>query len=255
MESPYVFNIQKFSIHDGPGIRSTVFFKGCPLKCRWCHNPESQKFCVEERVDKGELVGSKYSVSELVKELEKDQIFYEQSGGGVTLSGGEVMAQDMDYVLALVKKLYDLGISVIIDTCGLASYEAFRLLQPYVDGYLYDIKFLEDSLHRQYTGKGNQLILENLIRLSGDGAILYLRLIQLDELNNSDLQRQALWNWLVENHIIVEHIHLLPYHEFGSEKYAGLNRQFELFKKPSDAELDKAVKFWRDRGYKVSIGG
>ena len=121
---PYIFNIQKFSLHDGPGIRTTVFFKGCPMRCLWCHNPESQKFEPELNF------GQQYTVRELVKLLKKDQIFYDQSGGGVTLSGGEVMARDMDYIVEVLKALGREGISVVIDTSGFAPTENFAQVFP-----------------------------------------------------------------------------------------------------------------------------
>ena len=185
-----VTNIQKYSIHDGDGIRTTVFFKGCPLKCEWCHNPETQRFERELQCDKEkcvgcgtcakvcpndaitmvdgkpeldkekcqlcgkcdnfcpqgirEIVGQEYPVKELVKELMKDRMFYEQSGGGVTLSGGEVMAMSTDYILQIAKALKKEEISLTIDTCGFVSYDKFEAILPYVNTFLYDIK--EDRL-------------------------------------------------------------------------------------------------------------
>ena len=171
-----ITNIQKFSIHDGDGIRTTVFFKGCPLKCEWCHNPETQRFEREMQVDREkctgcgtcqavcpagavhmedgqpvldaaactlcgkcvnfcpaglrEIVGQEYPVRELVRELMKDQMFYEESGGGVTFSGGEVMAMDMDFVLAVARELKKQGVTLTIDTCGYVPYERFQMLLP-----------------------------------------------------------------------------------------------------------------------------
>ena len=201
--TPLVTNIQKYSIHDGDGIRTSVFFKGCPLRCVWCHNPETQKYanqlltsnekctgcgyCVPAcpnhaiRIVDGksqtdmslckvcgkctevcpqnirETAGREYTVPELVKELRKDEMFYEESGGGVTLSGGEVMAMDMDYIEALVKKLYRFGITVTIDTCGYASYENYQRILPFTDTFLYDVKVMD-------RGKNIENILERTIR-------------------------------------------------------------------------------------------
>ena len=187
-----VTNIQKYSIHDGDGIRTTVFFKGCHLRCWWCHNPETQCFepelqvdipkctgcrrcaavCPEAAITYGEdhkaqldrskckacgkcvdaclgnfrtLVGKEYTVKELVKICLQDQMFYEESGGGVTLSGGEVMAMDPEYIQALVKALYREGIDVTIDTCGHAPYSNFKAILPFVSTWLYDIKVMDDE--------------------------------------------------------------------------------------------------------------
>ena len=217
-----ITSIQKYSIHDGDGIRTTVFFKGCQLRCVWCHNPETQSYkkqmlydaerctgcrncepACPNRAIRGEegkvftdmrlcdgcgtcvdfcnqnlreIVGREYSVDELVKELKKDEMFYEESGGGVTLSGGEVMTADMDYVEELAKKLYRHGITVTIDTCGQAPYENFARILPYVDTFLYDIKTMDSQIHKKYMGAGNETILSNLERLSAAGARIYIRI-------------------------------------------------------------------------------
>ena len=194
-----VTNIQKYSIHDGDGIRTTVFFKGCHLRCWWCHNPETQRFEPELQVDTAKctgcrrcedacpadaisydedhkavidrdkcivcgrcadvclgnirtLVGRDYTVKELVKICLQDQMFYEESHGGVTLSGGEVMAMDIDYILALVKALHREGIDVAIDTCGQAPYSHYEALLPYVHTWLYDIKVMDHEKHKKYIG-------------------------------------------------------------------------------------------------------
>ena len=207
-----ITSIQKYSIHDGDGIRTTVFFKGCLLKCVWCHNPETQSYkkqpsynkeqCVGCRscemvcpqhaihAENGkvvtdltlcdscgtctdycnqnlrEIIGKEYTVDELVKELKKDEMFYEESGGGVTLSGGEVMTADMEFVEELCKRLRKLGITVTIDTCGQAPWENYERLLPYVETFLYDIKTMDNEIHKKYIGAGNELILSNLEKLS-----------------------------------------------------------------------------------------
>lgn len=198
---------------------SAVFFKGCPLNCEWCHNPETQRYkremqfdpekctgcgvCVESCPQKAlsmkegkpavrrdactlcgrcenvcpagvrEAVGREYTVKELVKELMKDQIFYEDSGGGVTFSGGEAMAMDLDYLLSVAKELRRQDVTLTIDTCGYVPYEKFQAILPYVDTFLYDVKVMDSELHRKYIGVDNGLILENLIRLARDGARIY----------------------------------------------------------------------------------
>lgn len=255
---PVVFNIQKFSIHDGPGIRTTIFFKGCPLRCKWCHNPEGINYHIETiktKDGKDETVGKHYTISELVKEVEKDQMFYEQSGGGVTLSGGEVMTQDIDYLEKLVQAFNRKGISVVIDTSGIAPYESFERLLPYVDRFLYDLKFIDSHTHKKYTGAPNRRVLENLKKLSDAGATISLRLIQVDGLNNSEETVEKTIKWLKDNHIHVDEVNLLPYHEFGSDKYARLGKECQLFTKPSEDTLEKTKKHWEANQYSVRIGG
>ncbi|MDR1512389.1 MAG: radical SAM protein, partial [Propionibacteriaceae bacterium] len=187
--APLVFNLQRFSTHDGPGLRTTVFFKGCPLRCPWCHNPEGISFAEETMTGldgRAETVGRRWDVAELVAELARDEVFFDQSGGGVTLSGGEAMAQDPAYVGELVGRLKARGISVGVDTSGVAATERFRALAQGVDFFLYDLKFIRDGDHRRWTGAGNRLVLANLEALRDLGAVVDLRLILLDGLNTAD---------------------------------------------------------------------
>lgn len=293
---PLITNIQKYSIHDGDGIRTTVFFKGCPLKCTWCHNPETQSrrpvllenperctgcgACVracpfgavslqyprnpnekqkaggdtdagsspERYVQKAvtdrnrctacgtctdyclsnlrEIAGKEYTVEELVKEVRKDEMFYEESGGGVTLSGGEVMTADIDFVEKLAKRLYQLGISVMIDTCGQAPYENFRKILPYVDTFLYDMKAMDPQVHKQHMGAGNELILDNLQNLSNDQARIYIRIPVIKGVNGNQREMQAIADFLQDRKIRAERIYLLPYHNTGSAKYVRLGMEY-----------------------------
>ena len=221
MIQPYIFNIQKFSVHDGPGIRTTVFFKGCPLRCLWCHNPESQNRCPEimrGKDGKEETAGKQYSVPELVKILKKDQIFYDQSGGGVTLSGGEIMVQDIEYVCELLQALNRQGISVAIDTSGFAGKEHFEKVMPYADLFLYDLKMIDDGKHQSYTGVSNKIILENLKYLSENQARIELRMIMIKDVNMSEEDIASALDWLQSENIKAEKITLLPYHDFGRDK-------------------------------------
>lgn len=247
---PYIFNIQKFSLHDGPGIRTTVFFKGCPMRCLWCHNPESQKFEPELNF------GQQYTVRELVKLLKKDQIFYDQSGGGVTLSGGEVMAQDMDYIVEILQALEREGISVVIDTSGFASTENFARVLPYTDLFLYDLKMIDDEKHQRYTGVSNKQVLTNLKYLSELGARIELRMIMVKGVNMADEDITEVISWLQKEDIKLTGITLLPYHDFGRDKYRKLNRECtQNFEKPSEAELNHIKNMLEDSGYQVTIQG
>lgn len=259
MKKPTIFNIQKFSTHDGPGIRTTIFFKGCPIRCEWCHNPESQIYAPEimlNKYGKEETIGKEYSLRELVKKIQADQIFYDQSGGGVTFSGGEVMAQDMEYVVELAKECQRLGISVAIDTCGVAPTENYRQILPYADLFLYDLKFIDSHMHKLYTGVGNQWVLENLRFLSQQQAKINLRLILLDDVNAAKVDAEAIIEWLVQEKIHVSEISLLPYHDFGRDKYERLKRVCtQNFNKPSEEQVEALQKVYQDAGYQVTIGG
>lgn len=257
MVFPYIFNIQKFSVHDGPGIRTTVFFKGCPLRCQWCHNPESQRMEPEVMMgneQKEKLVGTSYSVCELVKLLKRDQIFYDQSGGGVTLSGGEVMVQNMEYVLELVKALDREGISVVIDTCGFAPTEHFAKLLPYTELFLYDLKMMNDEKHQKHTGVSNELILKNLKYLSDQGTKIELRMIMVKDVNMSSEDILLVVDWMQREQIKVSKITLLPYHDFGRDKYRQLSRVCtQNFEKPTDEELERVKQMLERGGFVVDV--
>lgn len=301
---PLVLNIQKCSIHDGPGIRTTVFFKGCPLDCTWCHNPESQNYkvdfmydpekcthcytCIEKcehdaiclkegklvRLDdkcelcgtcldwclagSRELVGDEYEASELIKELEKDSMFYEESGGGVTLSGGEVMCQDMDYIEKLIRGLHNKGIDVAIDTCGYAAQENFEKIYPIVDRFLYDIKLADEDLHKKFTGKSNSLILNNLKYLNSVDANINIRIPLIEGVNidkdNIEIKR------IIEilKPLKISSINLLPYHNIMEHKYKKLEKEYkcDTFRKPSDEKLEEIKKLFLDNNFSnVKIGG
>lgn len=299
-----ITKIQRYSVHDGDGIRTTVFFKGCPLRCVWCHNPETQSYqnqllvdhekcvgcgaCVKAcprqaiRIQDGREItdhslciscgacedvclldlrkpaGQEYTVEQLVKEVQKDEIFYEQSGGGVTLSGGEVMASDMDFVEALVKRFFHVGITVTIDTCGQAPYENFQRILPYVDTFLYDIKVLDASLHKKYIGSDNTQILSNLERLSRDGARIYIRIPTVKEVNGTEESMRQVIRYLQEKHIQVANVNLLPYHNTGSGKYGRLGETYQGMDlhAPDPEEMQRFVELFKQSGFsKVKIGG
>ena len=296
MGTPLVFNIQKYAIHDGEGIRTTGFFKGCPLACRWCHNPESQRWqrelmlhkdrctgcgacvsvCPRGAAQSGEgcagcgacadacvqgareLVGREYPLEELVRELEKDRMFYEQSGGGITLSGGEALAQDMDYIEELARRLHGKGYSVDFDTCGHIPYAHFQRVLPYADAFLYDVKLLDPEEHRRCTGVDNRLILENLRRLSGDGGKINLRLPLIKGVNAEDEYIHQMIGFLKAENIHVYRVNLLKYHETGSGKYGRLRRSYEKtgMSPPEDQWLERAADMFRQSGWtNIHIGG
>ena len=249
MADPLIFNIQKFSIHDGDGIRTTVFFKGCPLQCAWCHNPESQSFKAEGWACKT------YGLNELCVLLERDRIFYDGSGGGVTLSGGEPLAQDQTYVLALAKRLWRRGIRVAIDTCGHAPYAHFQALLPYVDTFLYDIKLIDDVLHQRYTGVSNRLILGNARHLTDDGARINLRVPVIPGVNMDSAEMGRIIAFVRQN-MCPQQIHLMPYHRLGQDKNARLGRESKFFDEPTPEEMQATYDIWQKAGFEnVHIGG
>lgn len=300
-----ITNIQKFSIHDGDGIRTTVFFKGCPLKCEWCHNPETQRFEKEMEVDGEkctgcgtcasvcpngavrmtedhrpawdpkactfcgkcenfcpagvrEIVGREYTVKELTKELMKDQMFYEESGGGVTFSGGEVMSMDMDFILAMAKELKRQDVTLTIDTCGYVPYERFEKILPYVNTFLYDVKVMDPELHKKYMGTDNKLILENLIRLSQDGARIYIRIPTIKEVNGNEENMKETIAFLKEHDIHPAGVNLLPYHDTGSGKYAKLDMEYKGtdLHAPDKEEMEALAALFVNAGFtNTKIGG
>lgn len=305
IEMKNITNIQKFSIHDGDGIRTTVFFKGCPLKCEWCHNPETQRFEKEMQVDREkctgcgtcasvcpngavrmtedhrpswdpkactfcgkcenfcpagvrEIVGREYTVKELTKELMKDQMFYEESGGGVTFSGGEVMSMDMDFILAMAKELKRQDVTLTIDTCGYVPYERFEKILPYVNTFLYDVKVMDPELHKKYMGTDNKLILENLIRLSQDGARIYIRIPTIKEVNGNEQNMKETIAFLKEHDIHPAGVNLLPYHDTGSGKYAKLGMEYKGtdLHAPDKEEMEAFAALFVNAGFtNTKIGG
>ncbi|MFO7890106.1 MAG: glycyl-radical enzyme activating protein, partial [bacterium] len=183
-----IFDIKKYSIHDGPGIRTTVFFKGCPLRCWWCQNPESQntkpdiipagiskrKFHIQYKKDK-ELIGMEMTAEEVMAEIRKDIIFYDESGGGVTFSGGEPLFQP-DFLHQLLFKCKKEDIHTAVDTCGYASREVVERIIPLTDLFLFDLKLMDDQEHKKYTGVDFQPIKDNLIFLSNQNSVISIRI-------------------------------------------------------------------------------
>jgi pyruvate formate lyase activating enzyme len=292
-----VFDIQRYSVHDGPGIRTVVFFKGCPLRCRWCQNPEAldrrpelaflldrcirchncEKACPEEAILSGSkriersrctlcgacvetcyaealrMVGEEFGEEELIAEVSRDRSFYEDSGGGITISGGEPLLQ-IDFVERFCARCREEGLSVTVETCGAVPFDSFRRILPFVDLILYDVKAIDSSLHESWTGSKNATILSNLekLRRSEIPVIPRVPIVPDHTAFRSNLEQIAahLEDFFPE-------VHLLPYHRWGESKKDLIDSpQPPLdLDPPEDGEMEDAGKIFEDRGIAVRIGG
>ena len=255
-----ISDIKRFAIHDGPGIRTTVFFKGCPLKCLWCHNPESISFQPQEAFyahkcigcgacreagftaadclgDARVLYGTEITVEELLPRLLEDRDFYETSGGGVTLSGGECLCQ-ADFCEALLKALKEKGIHTAVDTCGFVPKAAFEKVLPYTDLFLYDIKAFDEDVHIRCTGQSNQRILENLVWLDSLDKKIEIRIPYVPDYNDTQTEKIAAFLKSLKS---ITAVKVLPYHNYAGSKYAALGMENTLPERlPTEAELQAA---------------
>lgn len=257
-----IFDIERNSFVDGPGIRTTVFFKGCNLKCKWCHNPESQNFqkeilfyknkcsgcgrCKGLTVDNEnflcfndarEICGKEYTADEVLKEILKDEAFYETSGGGVTFSGGECMLQ-IDFLLEILKKCKENGIHTSVDTAGHVPWEYFEKIIPYTDLFLYDIKSMDNNIHKEYTGVENTLILKNLAKLLQSDKTVWIRVPVIPGVNDTEEEFYNIKSFLLKNGQPAK-VELLPYHAMGEHKYDALCREARSFDTPHSDTIQK----------------
>jgi len=276
MSTGIIFNIQKYSIHDGPGIRTTVFLKGCPLNCWWCHNPESQSFipelifweykcihcetcfkicpsgaikmkegipvtdrdictlcgkCVNQCPTQArEMIGRKMTAREVMKEIEKDIMFYRESGGGVTFSGGEPLSQD-DFLEELLHCCKDREIHTTLDTSGYATWQVLDKIRDRVDLFLYDVKIMDNKKHKKYTGVSNKIILENLKKLSLLNENIFVRIPVIPGINDDEQNIKSIGEFL--SPLKIKQVELLPYHNIGSEKYKRLGKIYQMKNTPA----------------------
>lgn len=226
-EKGLIFNIQKFSINDGPGIRSTVFFAGCPLSCRWCSNPESQNRNKKAVLASGDskLMGKVWTVEEVLAEVEKDRCFYEESGGGITLSGGEALQQPA-FAIALLKEARKRSLHRAAETTGYAPHAIFAEFVRHIDLLLFDMKHCDPQVHQAKTGVFNDIILENM-RYAAKQPIPVIARIPVIPKFNANLAAARGMAGLLKDMGIVE-VHLLPFHQFGEKKYEQLGLDYEM---------------------------
>lgn len=262
-----IFNIKRYAIHDGPGIRVTFFLKGCPLSCCWCHNPEGISPLPQEaeRIDRlgerefrvNEIVGREYSVDEIVKEAMKERVFMEESGGGVTFSGGEPLMQRQFLLEALVQ-LREIGMHTAVDTSGYSNRENFRSIADVTDLFLFDIKHLDPDRHRELTGVSNRNILANFNYLMDRGRPCFLRIPVIPGYNDDDMHIGQLFDFISRYRgSSLEEINLLPYHITGSSKYGRFSMKNRMAGavQPSDERMDNIKTLLSRSGIRVKIGG
>ena len=252
-----IFNIQRFSIHDGPGIRTIVFLKGCRMRCAWCCNPESQNYEIESLTEGGreKTVGRDVTVDEILPELLSDMTYYNRSGGGITISGGEVLCQ-AKFAAELLRACKENGLHTAIESAGSMPYENIEALLPYLDLYLLDIKHMDSEKHREYTGVGNELILENARRIAESGVEVIIRTPVIPTFNDTAEEIRAISKFAASLPSVREH-HLLPYHRLGSDKYKGLGRSYSLseIEPPTPERMDYLLSVAEESGLRCQIGG
>jgi pyruvate formate lyase activating enzyme len=260
-----IFDIKHFAVHDGPGIRQTVFFKGCPLNCWWCHNPESQnpkpeKYVKTTKLDgkkyqKEETVGYKISTEELFTTIQGDKVFFEESGGGVTFSGGEPMMQ-ADFMCEMLKLCKKNGIHTCIDTTGFASSEKIKKVAELADCFLFDIKLIDDNLHQKFTGVPVHGIIENLKWLDENSKNVTLRFPVIPGITDTEKNISEIILFLksLKN---IKQIDLLPYHNISNGKYNRFKMENKMknTKPMSDEDMIKLKSEFESIGFKVGIGG
>lgn len=262
-----IFNIKRYAIHDGPGIRVTFFMKGCPLSCWWCHNPEgiSSKIESVERIDRiGEKefrvmedVGRKINTDELLSIVEKDRVFIEESGGGVTFSGGEPLMQSK-FVLEAMKELRAINIHTCIDTSGQTQTDVIDSVIPYTDMFLLDLKHLDDKRHTEYTGVSTNKILDNYQKILESGTEVIIRIPVIPGYNDDENNLTSMRSYLIDNkNYMIKRVDLLPYHKIGSSKYGrfGLDYKMDGTEQPSQLRMKELKAFFGEPGFKVKIGG
>jgi len=296
-----VFDLKRFSVHDGPGLRTTVFFKGCPLNCWWCHNPEGQAenpelvlrpdrcigcgacvdACANDAIVRQEgaivtrrewctacgacvdvcypdarvIVGKRMTVDQVMEEIERDVPFYDQSDGGVTISGGEPLAQP-EFLNEILRACKQRGLHTALDTCGFAPWADLDGLRSGVDLFLYDLKLMDAERHRECAGVTNEPILDNLQRLSARGHRIVLRVPVIPGVNDDNGNLQQIGHFAAQLPSL-ERVDLLPYHRIGHDKYRGLGKACTMpdTLPPSDGRMVEVAQTLQSYDLRVTLGG
>ena len=252
-----IFNIQKFSVHDGPGIRTIVFLKGCALRCKWCCNPESQKFEIQTMMQNGseKIIGEDKTVRDILEIVKQDMPFYRRSGGGMTLSGGEMLCQS-DFAYALLRCAKEAAINTAVETTGFAPYEKVEKLLPYIDTVLMDIKHTNSGKHKEFTTQPNERILENAVKIAENAKKLIIRVPVIPTFNDTEAEIRDIAKFAASLKGVRE-INLLPYHNFGKDKYTGLGREYPMgdIPSPTDEHMQKLKAAAESCGLECRIGG
>lgn len=296
-----ITDIQRFSLHDGPGIRTVVFFKGCPLRCQWCQNPETQDHrpqlmffsnaCIgcgacaaacpqgAVRFENGgppvtdvtlctncgrcaavcmsnarEICGEVHSVSQVLRKVMRDETFYRNSGGGVTLSGGEV-TQSTAFAVELLRQLKEKNIHTAIETCGFCPWENLESLSPWTDLFLYDIKHIDSDIHKMYTGQGTEVIHENLVKLRALQKDVIIRIPLIHGVNDGDETLRGIGRLALS--VSIAQVHILPFHQAGENKWKAVGKTYHFSQYPP-LEMDaaeRAAQILCEMGVPASIGG
>ena len=302
MAQPLIFDIKRYAIHDGPGIRATIFFKGCPLNCQWCHNPESispkiQKlFTVAKCIGCGEccrvcpvnacsltaegvvtdhalctlcgkcaeacptlameMSGRYYPVSELLQIIEKERPFFDQSGGGVTFSGGEPLLYP-EYLSDILKACGKKGIHRAVDTSGFVEKETLLKVAQHTDLFLYDLKVIDAQKHQRYTGVDNRLILDNLKTLAEYGAEIQIRVPLIGGVNDDDDSLTAIASYVADLPGEKRAVNLLPFHDVakGKDEKLGQRRDLAALYEPGADALQRVAEIFADHGLTATVGG
>ncbi len=309
-----VYDIQGFTVQDGPGIRTTVFLKGCPLRCPWCHSPESQEFapqllwialkclgleacgkcipaCGRHGIEPGRMAtlastgeqivlphvereicedcgscasvcypgalsvcGIDYTVEEALERVLKDRPFYEKSGGGVTVSGGEPLCQ-IGFTEGLLRGLTEAGVHTAVDTTGFVPYDHFERILPYTDLFLYDIKHADSAAHRSVIGVPNELILENIQRLAHDGAKLWVRIPLIPRFNDDKTNITETIRICTELGGALDVVQILPYHKLGTMKYQRLDEDAKVMEAipHTEEEIETVRRRFEEAGLPVTV--
>lgn len=252
----YIFDIQRYSIHDGPGIRITIFFQGCPLRCWWCHNPEGMRIVSHPEEEGNPFKAHRaMTVSDAIREIEKEILFFDESGGGVTFSGGEPLLQHL-FLKSVLQACRQRGIHTALDTTGYAPPEILESIVEDTDLFLFDLKIVDDSIHEKYTGVSNEPIMANLRLLAERGRKIVIRFPLIPGITDvvENLERIT---EVAASLPSIEAIHILPYHQTAGEKYRRLNIDNRLsdLRPPSPQQIETVRIQLGKSGLPVCIGG